>query len=153
MPTIARKPDSTRKRLSPAQASRSAHKPTAKARPSRSAQFVPGEIAVRKFDVATFCKRYSIKRDLVSRMTSYAPRTVAAWAAGEPLKGAAIQKVTELQRLTTALEQLVEPASIGPWLQTPNPAFEGSTPAQLVERGESDRLWRMIHLLESGQQG
>jgi hypothetical protein len=109
--------------------------------------------ATRKFDVAAFCKKYGIKRDLVSRMTSYAPRTVAAWAAGEPIKGAAIQKVTELQRLTTALEQLVEPEAIGPWFQTPNSRFEGSTPAQLVERGESDRLWRMIHLLESGQPG
>lgn len=86
-------------------------------------------------------------------MTSYATRTVADWAAGKPIKGAAILKITELKRLTSALEQLVEPESIGPWFLTPNEAFDGSTPAQLVERGEADRLWRMIHLLESGQPG
>lgn len=110
-------------------------------------------VSVRKFDVVGFCTKYGIKRELISRMTAYAPRTVATWAAGKPVSGAAIQKVTELKRLTAALEQLVEPASIGPWFQTSNEAFEGSTPAHLVERGESDRLWRMIHLLESGQPG
>jgi hypothetical protein len=106
-----------------------------------------------RFDVSDFCKRYGLKRDLISRMTSYAPRTVADWAAGKPLKGAALLKIIELKRLIKALEELVEPESIGPWFQTQNEAFEGSTPAQLVERGESDRLWRMIHLLESGQPG
>jgi hypothetical protein len=110
------------------------------------------EIAAH-FDIASFCKKYALKRDLISRMTSYAPRTIASWAAGKAIQGAAIQKVTELKRLITALEHLVEPSAIGPWFQTPNPSFEGSTPAQLVERGESDRIWRMIHLLESGQPG
>jgi hypothetical protein len=115
----------------------------------------PMQISVSslQFDVGSFCKRYAIKRDLISRMTSYAPRTVADWAAGKPLKGAAILKVTELKRLASALEQLVDANSIGPWLSTPNESFEGSTPAQLVERGEVDRLWRMIHLLASGQPG
>jgi hypothetical protein len=116
-------------------------------------QIALGDIAVSTFDVGGFCKKYAVKRDLISRMTSYAPRTVAEWAAGKPIKGAAVLKITELKRLTNALERLVKPASIGPWLQTPNEAFGGSTPAQLVERGESDRLWRMIHLLESGQPG
>jgi hypothetical protein len=111
------------------------------------------QISAGTFDVGAFCKKYGLKRDQISRMTSYAPRTVAAWAKGNPIKGAAIQKITELRRLTAALEQLVKAEFVGPWFQTPNPSFEGSTPAQLVERGESDRLWRMIHLLESGQPG
>ena len=111
------------------------------------------QISAGTFDVRAFCKKYGLKRDQISRMTSYAPRTVAGWASGNRIKGAAIQKVTELRRLTAALEHLVEPEFVGPWFQTPNPSFEGSTPAQLVERGESDRLWRMIHLLESGQPG
>jgi len=112
-----------------------------------------GAVAGSHFDVRGFCKRYALKRDLISRMTSYAPRTIADWVAGKPIRGAALLKITELRRLTNALEKLVEPESIGPWFQTPNQSFEGSTPAQLVERGESDRLWRMIHILESGQPG
>lgn len=37
------------------------------------------------------------------------------------------------------------------WLETPNEAFDGSTPLQVIERGESDRLWRMIYFLRSGE--
>ena len=35
----------------------------------------------------------------------------------------------------------------------PNPAFDGSTPLQVVERGETDRVWRMVYELESGEPG
>jgi hypothetical protein len=38
-------------------------------------------------------------------------------------------------------------------MQEPNPAFDGSTPLQVIERGESDRLWKMIYALESGDPG
>lgn len=157
MPVATRKPDSSRKKHVTT-LYRTPHGVTLKVRhsPGKVSAFkkmIFPRIFAGKFDVVTFCKKYGMKRELVSRMTSYAPRTVAAWAAGKPIKGAAIQKVTELQRLTGALEELVETEAIGPWFQTPNPAFDGSTPAQLVERGESDRLWRMIHILESGQPG
>jgi hypothetical protein len=154
MPVAPRKPQLIRKKRASKAAFGKFRQPTPK-----SAQAVAlrkpdlGAGTTPQFDVVAFCKRYSLKRDLVSRMTSYAPRTVADWAAGKPLRGAAVQKITELKRLTNALEQLVEPGFIGPWFQMPNASFEGSTPAQLVERGESDRLWRMIHLLESGQPG
>jgi hypothetical protein len=56
-------------------------------------------------------------------------------------------------KLRTTLARLVKPAAIGPWLETPNPAFAGSTPSQVIERGETDRFWRMIYELESGQPG
>ena len=42
---------------------------------------------------------------------------------------------------------------VGRWLKQPNPAFDGSTPLQVVERGEMDRIWRMLYDLESGQPG
>ncbi|MDD5261768.1 MAG: DUF2384 domain-containing protein [Methylacidiphilales bacterium] len=59
--------------------------------------------------------------------------------------------MTELERLFDALSKLVDAKNIGAWLNRSNPAFEGSTPLQIIERGESDRLWRMIYQLESGQ--
>jgi len=85
-----------------------------------------GAVAGSHFDVRGFCKRYALKRDLISRMTSYAPRTVADWVAGKPIRGAALLKITELTRLTNALEKLVEPESIGPWFQTPNQSTRGA---------------------------
>ena len=54
--------------------------------------------------------------------------------------------------LLEALADLVETkAEVTVWLETPNEAFEGSTPLQVIERGESDRLWRMIYFLRSGE--
>lgn len=32
-------------------------------------------------------------------------------------------------------------------------AFEGSTPLQVIERGDSDRLWRMVWELREGNAG
>jgi len=49
------------------------------------------------------------------------------------------------------MENLVSSAAIGPWLKDPNPAIDGSTPFQVIERGESDRIWRMVYELESGE--
>ena len=42
------------------------------------------------------------------------------------------------------------PADLGRWLKTPNDGFDGSTPIQVIERGEIGRIWRTVHLLESG---
>lgn len=48
---------------------------------------------------------------------------------------------------------LMEPTQVGRWLKQLNSAFDGSTPLQVVERGEIDRIWRMLNELESGQPG
>ena len=57
----------------------------------------------------------------------------------------------EMDRLLDGLARVMQPAQVGHWLKSPNPAFDGSTPLQLVERGEIDRIWRMLFDLESGQ--
>lgn len=59
-------------------------------------------------------------------------------------------KADELRRLQQALSRVLRPESIGPWLRTPNDAFSGLRPIEAIERGEADRIWRMIHELESG---
>jgi hypothetical protein len=44
----------------------------------------------------------------------------------------------------------MDPESIASWLETPNPAFDGLTPLEVIERGQIDRIWRMVFELESG---
>ena len=61
--------------------------------------------------------------------------------------------LVEMDRLLDGLARVMPPAQVGHWLKSPNPAFDGSTPLQLVERGEMDRIWRMLFDLESGQPG
>ena len=51
------------------------------------------------------------------------------------------------------LARVMEPAQVGRWLRSPQPAFDGSTPLQVVERGEMDRIWHMLYDLGSGQPG
>ena len=44
------------------------------------------------------------------------------------------------------------PAStIATWMDTPLDAFDGLKPLEVVERGQMDRLWRMVFEIESGQ--
>jgi len=55
-----------------------------------------------------------------------------------------------IQSIEQALGRVMRPESVGPWLRTPNPSFEGRTPVEVIEGGEADRIRRMIHELESG---
>jgi hypothetical protein len=96
---------------------------------------------------------YGVKQETFSRMSGFSLRAVAHWFSGKTPGEAARIRLTELKRLLKALAQIVEPAAIESWLQTPNPAFEGSTPLQVIERGEMDRLWLMLHQLGSGEPG
>jgi hypothetical protein len=60
------------------------------------------------------------------------------------------RRLTELERLTIALSEVIKRESLNKWFQTPNPAFGGLKPLEVIERGESDRLWEMIYSLRSG---
>ncbi|HEV3272301.1 MAG TPA: MbcA/ParS/Xre antitoxin family protein [Candidatus Methylacidiphilales bacterium] len=103
--------------------------------------------------VQEFCQTYGMSRQVLPRLSGFSQRAIDHWAAGKRPSGAANMRLTELERLFEALSKLVAAKSIGPWLNRPNAAFQGSTPLQVIERGEGDRLWRMVYQLESGQPG
>ena len=103
--------------------------------------------------VKRFCDTYAVTQDTFTRLAGFSLRAVANWAQGQKPSTSTERRLVELNRLFAALEKLVKPAALGPWLKEPNPAFDGSTPVQVIERGETDRLWRMIYELESGEPG
>ena len=105
------------------------------------------------FQVKEFCQRYRVVRPDLIRLTGYSLRSVDNWAAGDEPSAAAKKQLKELVRLFASLSDLMESSKIGPWLKEPNAAFSDSTPLQVIERGETDRIWRMIHLLETGEPG
>ena len=74
---------------------------------------------------------------------------IDGWEAGKSLSEAARQKVVETERLRAALAELVPANELGEWMRESNPAFEGQTPIQVIERGEADRIWRMIFQIEA----
>lgn len=106
-----------------------------------------------EFDVRSFCTTYAVTQDAFTRLAGFSPRAVSLWATGRTPSASTKRRLSEIGRLFQALRHLVDARQIGPWLRASNPAFEGSTPLQVIERGETDRLWRMIYELQSGQPG
>jgi DNA-binding transcriptional regulator YiaG len=101
--------------------------------------------------VKGLASRYGISYDTLTRMTGFSLRAVSNWSQGTKPSSSTARRLTEIKRLFAALEKLVSPEAIGPWLKDPNSAFDGSTPLQVIERGETDRVWRMVYELESGE--
>ena len=83
-------------------------------------------------------------------MTGLSERTLASWEAGKPVGPSAQRAITAVERLLAELSEVVRPPGILPWLQQPNDAFGGLKPVEVMERGETDRLWRVIYFLGSG---
>jgi hypothetical protein len=53
--------------------------------------------------------------------------------------------MTEIHRLRQALKELLPTEHVSTWLAEPNEALDGFKPLEIVERGETDRLWRLIY--------
>lgn len=91
-----------------------------------------------------------VSRRLFARLTGYSERAIASWEAGRDLSEASRQRMLETRRLEKALARAMKASAIGRWLEEPNRAFRGLKPLEVIERGEIDRIWRMIFELESG---
>ena len=96
---------------------------------------------------------FHLAQPFLVRLTGFSPRSVAKWSHGEAPSPKQEKALVEMDRLLDGLSRVMEPAQVGRWLKQPNTAFDGSTPLQVVERGELDRIWRMLFDLESGQPG
>ena len=97
--------------------------------------------------------RLGLTRPLFSRLVDVSERTLAKVESGESSPAKLKRLYNEVFRLYEALSDVVDPESIGLWFQTPNDAFDGFKPMELVERGEIDRLWNMVFELRTGMPG
>ncbi|MBA3482444.1 MAG: DUF2384 domain-containing protein [Pirellulales bacterium] len=133
-------------------------KPAAKAAPrATSKKAASGKITVVNrakasgaVSVLALRQGFGVSRKVFSRLSQFSERAIADWEAGESLGGASRQRMTELERLHDSLATVIEPDFLGEWLQSPNDAFGGLKPLEVIERGQVDRIWRMIYLLEAG---
>lgn len=97
-------------------------------------------------------KDFGLSQSLLVHLSGYSPRSIVSWGKGTKATKPAKVKFVELNRLFEALADLTQDREeIVAWLQEPNEAFDGSTPLQVIERGEADRIWRMIYFLRSGE--
>jgi transcriptional regulator with XRE-family HTH domain len=94
--------------------------------------------------------RLGVSRKLFSRLAGFSERAIADWESGKPVSEPGLRRVKELDRLRERLSEVVNEDAIPRWLDSPNDAFGGLKPLEVIERGEVDRLWTMIYHLESG---
>lgn len=108
-------------------------------------------------DYASLLRHYSatfkMRQPVVVRLTGFSPRSVAKWSEGVPPSPKQEKALVEMDRLLDGLSRVMRPEQIGHWLNSPNSAFDGSTPLHVVQRGEMDRIWRMLYDLELGEPG
>jgi DNA-binding transcriptional regulator YiaG len=100
--------------------------------------------------IAALRSKLGLPRNKFSRLLGCSERAVANWETGKKMTEACERHVNELVRLQQQLAQVVEASAIPAWLDTPSDAFDGLKPIEVIERGETDRLWRMLFYLESG---
>ncbi len=94
--------------------------------------------------------RLGMNREAFARLVPTSVRNLASIESGQEPSPVLQKNLNELRRLVSALEDVVKKEAIGPWLNQPNEAFSNLKPMEVIERGEIDRIWRMIYQLQSG---
>lgn len=97
--------------------------------------------------------KFGLRQETVSRLTGFSLRAVAAWSKGKTHSNSVRRALVEMDRLLDSLARLMRPQDVGRWLKEPNSALDGSSPVQVIERGQGDRIWRLLYFLESGEPG
>lgn len=104
--------------------------------------------------LAKLRQRFGVTQKVMARLLGLSERHLIDLETGRREPSAATERdITQLQRLLKRLSTVVKPATIGPWMTRPNDAFDGDTPAALIESGKVDLLYDMVYDLRSGTAG
>ncbi|HEB71377.1 MAG TPA: hypothetical protein ENI77_02005 [Nitrospirae bacterium] len=96
-------------------------------------------------------KEIAVPRKIFSRLLSVSERSLADLERSKRPPSEAVQrKLNELSRLVTELHKTIAPGFLQEWFMKPNSAFGDLKPIDVIERGEIDRIWRMIYFIRSG---
>ncbi len=89
-------------------------------------------------------------RRQLAHVMNASDRAIVNRETGDPISPVYAAKLREIQSVYNELKQLMKPEVIGPWLLTEMEEFEGRTPADLISKGETGRLWASLFYLRSG---
>ena len=95
-------------------------------------------------------KGLGVTQEVFARMIGVSARSVAGWEAGRPINEVSRRRIREMIRLAASLREVMRPGFVPQWLVRPNEGLGGLSPVQVLEHGETDRLWRAVFLLGSG---
>ena len=89
-------------------------------------------------------------RNQLARVLNASERALVNWEAGDPMSPVYAAKLREIQSFHSALKRLMPPEEIGRWLLAEMDEFDGRSPADLITKGESGRVWASLFYLQSG---
>lgn len=89
-------------------------------------------------------------RNQLAYVMNASDRAIVNWEQGDPISPVYAAKLREIQSVYNELKQFMKPEEIGPWLLTEMEEFEGRTPAELINKGETGCLWASLFYLRSG---
>jgi len=89
-------------------------------------------------------------RNQLAFVMNASDRAIVNWEQGDPISPVYAAKLREIQSVYNELKQLMKPEEIGSWLLSEMEEFEGRTPADLIRKGETGRLWASLFYLRSG---
>ena len=159
MPTKTKKKSASAKRPAiQVVAIRTKKKSASAKRPAIQVVAIRGLHGVRVVNVQGESKlelRYilSMAREAFGRLVNVSVRTIADVESKKKKVDKLQRNYVEVKRLCDSLSEVVDPDSLGEWFHSPNEAFGGLKPIEVIERGEIDRLWKMFYRLRSGMPG
>jgi transcriptional regulator with XRE-family HTH domain len=89
-------------------------------------------------------------RNQLARVMNSSDRAIVNWEQGDPISPVYAAKLREIQSVYNELKQIMKTEEIGLWLLSELKEFEGRTPADLISKGETGRLWASLFYLRSG---
>jgi DNA-binding transcriptional regulator YiaG len=95
--------------------------------------------------VVTLRQSLGLTRKTFSRLTGYSERAIAEWESGKEQSDSSRQRLTEIHRLRQSLLEVIPAEQVGIWLLEPNDALNGFKPLEVIERGEIDRIWKLLY--------
>lgn len=125
-------------------------------RPTEGEVSPPGAVVSAKAgepladSAVTLRARLRLTQPEFARLVPVSVRLLASLEKGAAPSDVVARRLVELRRLVDALAEVIRVDALGSWLKTPNSAFTGLKPLEVIERGESDRLWSMVFFLRSG---
>jgi transcriptional regulator with XRE-family HTH domain len=103
-------------------------------------------------DVGQLRQRLDFSQAAMAQVIGVSSRTVSRWEEGSTRpSGLAKEKLEKIEALVELIERYIKQEARAEWLQTPNPAFGGKSPAEVLQSpGGMDRLIEFFRRIEWG---
>jgi len=123
----------------------------------RSGEYTAAEIEAMQRTVLNIFERWSVRdADTSIILGGVSPKTLSRWRQGQlgRVSRDLADRMSYVLGIHKALRIVFVDARTGyRWMQTPNAAFDGKTPLDVLLRGGLDDLQRMRHYLDSVRGG